>query len=73
MQEAALGGINDCGQISFRAQFSDFTAGIFRADPSGRACNSVPEPNSLMLLSLGSLVLLGLIGRTKLKQGRRMR
>ena len=73
VQEAALGGINDCGQISFRAQFSDFTAGIFRADPSGRACNSVPEPSSLMLVSLGSIVLLGLIGRTKLMQGRRMR
>ena len=71
--EAALGGINDCGQISFRAMFSDFSTGIFRADPSGRACNSVPEPSSLMLVSLGSIVLLGLIGRTKLMQGRRMR
>lgn len=73
VREAYLGGINDCGQISFGAIFSDFTYGMFRADPSGRVCNTVPEPNSLMLLSLGSLVLLGQIGRTKLKQGRRKR
>ena len=69
VRESALGGINDCGQISFRAIFSDFSSGIFRADPIGRACNTVtvPEPNLLVLLSLGILAMLSQIGRAKRK------
>lgn len=65
VREAYLGGINDCGQISFAAIFSDFTYGMFRADPAignhHPNCNSistVSEPSSLMLFSLGFLGLL---------------
>ena len=53
-------GLNNRGQVAFRASLADGTLGVYRADPSNIA--EVPEPSSL---AIGLIAFVGMVCRRK--------
>lgn len=45
-------GINDSGQIAFKASLADGSEGIFRTDADSMNQQPIPEPTSLTIWSL---------------------
>ncbi|MBI2827020.1 MAG: PEP-CTERM sorting domain-containing protein [Planctomycetia bacterium] len=52
-EDGRASGFNDLGQVAFRAEFTDGTAGIFISN----AVAAVPEPGTLALAVLGAAIL----------------